>query len=174
MELYFEKVGFFGRLELLFRPGECFILRVIIYTAYWKEGRPPPIKRNENIVGTALHSTNLNIPVYPLETRKLHKMFQKRNQKRKWIFNHVKVVAIIILDLEQWIGIVSLQLDDNFSFVSPRANTRLQDKFRVNKSTTEVSYFDTAINKSKSKRQRSGLSTSVPLPPITKGNWLYS
>ena len=40
-------------------------------------------KRNENIAGTALHSTNLNIPVYPLETRKLHKMFQKRNQKRK-------------------------------------------------------------------------------------------
>ena len=25
-------------------------------------------KRIENILGTALHSTNLNIPVYPLET----------------------------------------------------------------------------------------------------------
>ena len=60
--------------------------------------------------------------------------------------------------------------DDNFSFYSPRASTRFQDKFGGNKPTTDVSYLDASSNKSKSKRQRSGLSTSVPLPPITKGN----
>ena len=57
-----------------------------------------------------------------------------------------------------------------FAFSSPRASTRLQDKFGGNKPTTDVSYLDASSNKSKSKRQRSGLSTSVPLPPITKGN----
>ena len=61
-----------------------------------------------------------------------------------------------------------------FSFSSPRASTRLQDKFGGNKSTTEVRYLDPSSNKSKSKRQRSGLSTSVPLPPITKGKWQFS
>ena len=61
-----------------------------------------------------------------------------------------------------------------FLFSSPRASTRLQDKFGANQSTTIVSGLDAISNKSKSKKQRSGLSTSVPLPPISKGNWQYS